>query len=68
MSGDDKKPAALKVKRRSAITVPVRFEFEIPTGIPDENKQIYCFEKAKRICELVSKQGTTVALQVRSVQ
>lgn len=52
-------------KRRSAITVPVRFEFDIPDGIPDANKQLFVKEKAQRICELVSKKGTVVAIQGR---
>jgi hypothetical protein len=38
----------------------VRFEFQIPTAVPKEKVDFYMWEKLKRICKALSKNGLKV--------
>lgn len=44
-------------KRKKAIFAEVRFEFNIPDGVPHDKINMYAWEKLKRLCRGLSKNG-----------
>ena len=49
-----------KEKRTQTLNPEIRFEFEIPDDLPEENARIYAWEKLRRICTGLSKSGLKV--------
>ena len=54
------KPAQKFSRRRRIIEPAVRFEFAIPEGVPARNEDLYIWEKLRRLCTGLSKNGMKV--------
>jgi hypothetical protein len=52
---------SVKMSTKTRIIQPeVRFEFRIPEGVPADQIDVYVWEKLKRICRGLSKNGMVV--------
>ena len=50
----------LSAKRSRALNTEVRFEFAIPDQVPQDKSDRYVWEKMKRMCRGLSKNGIKV--------
>ena len=51
---------APKHKQVQVLNPEIRFEFTIPDTLPAENASIYAWEKLRRLCRVLSKNGLKV--------
>jgi hypothetical protein len=54
------KPGQKFSRRRRIVEPAVRFEFSIPEGVPEYNEDMYIWEKLRRLCIGLSKNGLKV--------
>jgi hypothetical protein len=57
---EDCMPTEITCEKKRAATTEVRFEFSIPNKVPADKVEMYFWEKLKRICRGLSKDGMKI--------